>query len=213
MPSEDQAGLTEQERDDLTDRARRKIHRIAALLAALTLVALVTGLSIALSEVDSPGAWPPRTWLIVVAIVIVAALATAAPLVIFRRRARHPELLEGADRTTRSAVRRALRVGYATDPHIDALARDSARQQMNRISGRRRWLLLLFPISVVLVLAGLVLGLLSDGLTWRTFTTGTYLIMVSAGGVWLLVYVRHCRRYLANAATRDGDHGAYPGPA
>ena len=33
--------------------------------------------------------------------------------------------LEGADRTTRSAVRRALRASYSTDPRIDALARDS----------------------------------------------------------------------------------------
>lgn len=91
----------------------------------------------------------------------------AAPLVVFlvllaalslrlRRRPKQWPLAVGADRQTRAAVRRAIRVGYSADRRVDALVRDLRDYQLRQ---RQE---ILVPVALTVLLCCLLLVLFDN---------------------------------------------------
>ena len=207
-------GLSARERAQLTVRARRRLHRYAWLLVGFAVLgaAVMAGFVLKLAADLPPGRDPTRLW-------VVGSLVTAFMLATFtgaawamRRRARNPELLAGADRSTQAAIRRALRDGHTTDARIDALAREAARHQLYLLRGWRRFLPWIFCVSALLYLASLTATWIGDGPRWTMLPAAFGLVGLVWFGVHFAVHVPRCRRYLTTnlAGTGDRTDGAHP---
>jgi len=189
------------ERAHLAVTARRRVRRVGALLAALGVLAAVgmVGYLLKMQADLPPDRDPTRLWLVGSLAVVLVVLSFAVPVIALRERARHPELLLGAGRSTRKAVLRALRDGHTPDPHIDALAREAARHQMHLLRGWRRYLPWFFCAMAVLFLAGMTLGLMSEPSTPALVALALGSIALGVGGPHLFLSIRRSRRYLDKA--------------
>jgi hypothetical protein len=188
------------DRDELAAQARRRLGRFSWFFAGSDLLACAV---LVLFTARLAGRGPDedyrRTWVVGILVIAVMAVTFAVPVAVMRRRMRNPELLLGANRGTQSAVRRALRDGYATDARIDALARESARYQLSLLSGRRRFLPWMLAAGLLLSVAGLILGWADAG--WTLPLTGQALGVAGLAAITarLFIYVPRCRRYLATS--------------
>ncbi|GAA2548649.1 hypothetical protein GCM10010435_17770 [Winogradskya consettensis] len=137
------------DRDLLRARATRRLRLLGvvfAVLAGLGCVALLVGVFLT----SSPVLLVPLAFLLALALL---------PVYTFRRVARNPALLQGADVTTQRAVSRAFKTGHAADPRVDALARDAAAH--NRRNSWAPWLL---TVATALVVGSFVLNIIGGGL-------------------------------------------------
>jgi FtsH-binding integral membrane protein len=199
--------LSARERADLTVRSRERLHRYGWLFAGFAVLgaAVMLGFVLKLASDLPPGRDPTRLWVIGSLLTLVVVAPLGGVFVLMRRRARNPELLLGAGRSTKAAVRRALREGHTTDPRIDALAREAARHQLHLLRGRRRFLPWVFFVSALLYLASLVLNFLDDGFRWTMLPSVLGIVGMALLGSRFVVYVPRCRRYLTTTPVEAGD--------
>ncbi|WP_250030161.1 hypothetical protein [Paractinoplanes maris] len=104
-----------------------------------------------------------------------------------QKRVRNAPMMVGADRATQRAVRAALRRGHATDPNVDALARDLIER-----SPTPRWLPYLYLAFAAFFLALLFLGDRDAEDVIRTVIC-VLMSLTVAGAFWL--HLRRLRNY------------------
>ena len=128
-------------------------------------------------------------WIIAFGVVLVLAGVGVIVVAVRRQRA---EPYVWAPRQNNAAVQRALRDGYADDPHIDALARSTAARTI-----RQRWILWILPFGVLLFGTATVTDLLDPDTTWWDLATSAIWTATAAiAFVRMLVQLRRSRRYL-----------------
>jgi hypothetical protein len=164
-------GLSDEERDRLRT-ARQDSPRwvLLAMMVGFVVLAAVFATRGGTSELPVP-------WNAVVPMLPFAfLLALGIPLLLRIRRRGYLPLLEGADPTTRRAVKRAIRDGFAPDPRIDDLVVDLREQLTPRELG---------VVATIQVAGALALGtavvLSREPVTW--ILLGLISVSMLAAGV------------------------------
>ena len=130
------------DRQQLEHAARRRTRR-GWYWGAVSATAVLLGFPAA-ALLTSEGLLSAGETVVVFIPGMVGVLAGGAFVWWVRRRQGNPQLLAGANRGTRSAVRRALRTGGTSNARIDALTRETADHTV-----RNSWLVVFHAICLV----------------------------------------------------------------
>ncbi len=178
------------DRDDLHATAVARVQRgrlLAIAVALLCAFAVPVGLL-----VSGDGAWSARHLAVPLILAGVLAVVLVGLYPLSRRQDRKAPLAFGADKTTRRAVRRALRTGKAPDARIDALARDTATRTV-----QSAWQLRLFiGVAVLQVIAAVLRAV--DGASPQQIGLSVLISLCFAGSIAMIIANRRrSRAYLS----------------